>query len=84
MTKFLPLALFMSALAMTAGSANAQSAWLVILYGKSFDQNGSVGAALEKIEMVEITSCQAEGEKWLKAETIRATSDRGFHCVNGK
>ena len=62
----------------------AETTWLVILYGKSFDQNGSVGAALEKIEVVDLETCQSEGQKWLESKTIRATSDRGFHCVTGK
>lgn len=84
MSKFLPLALSMSAMALTISAANAQSAWLVILYGKSFDQNGSVGAALEKIEMVDMSTCQIEGEKWLMSNTIKATSDRGYHCIEGK
>lgn len=44
----------------------------------------SGSAALEKIEVADMESCHAEGEKWLKSETIRATSDRGYHCVQGR
>ena len=69
---------------MLASPANAGSTWyLVLLYGKSFDSNGSVGAALEKIEMPDETKCKIEGEKWIKSETFRKTSDIGFHCVEG-
>jgi len=84
MKKFLLSVVAMSALTVSNGAAHAQSTWLVILYGKSFDQNGSVGASLEKIEMTNLETCQVEGEKWLKSESIRATSDRGYHCVEGK
>jgi hypothetical protein len=63
--------------------ASAESTWLVLLYGKSFDANGAVGAALEKIEMPDIEKCRLEGEKWIKSDTFRKTSDIGFHCVQG-
>ena len=65
-------------------SAMAESYWLVLLYGKSFDQNGAVAAALEKIQMNNMADCQKEGSNWLSSKTIKATRDKGFHCVRGK
>ncbi len=65
-------------------AVNAESVWLILLYGKSFDQNGSVAASLEKIEMKNIDDCKDEGSRWLSSQTIKKTSDRGYHCVIGK
>ena len=84
MNKLLTLILLSTPLIMYGLPACAESTWLVLLYGKSFDSNGSVGAALEKIKMPNIEKCKLEGEKWVKSDTFRKTSDIGYHCVEGK
>ncbi len=80
----LTLALVLPALGTFGLSASAASTWLVLLYGKSFDANGSVGAALEKIEMPDMDTCKVQGKNWIQSKSIKRTSDIGYHCVEGK
>ena len=84
MKKLLTLTLLSTPLIIIGFPASAESTWLVLLYGKSFDSNGSVGAALEKIEMQNMEKCKLEGVKWVNSDTFRKTSDIGFHCIEGK
>ncbi len=63
-------------------TANAQSYWLILTYGKA-DVNGAGG--VEKIEMASSEACEKEGRRWENSPTQGSHSKlRRFHCVVGK
>ena len=67
-------------------AANAESAWLIIRYGRS-DGSG-VAASLEKIEMKDMNQCKIMGAKWMGTKTSKGEKARstifGFECLEGK
>jgi len=47
-------------------------------------QNVGIAAALEKVEMNNAAYCKKEGARWLGSQAIKASTDRGYHCVSVK
>ena len=61
--------------------ANAGSVWLILHKGWAED------AALEKIEMTDMTQCEIQGALWKGSTTIEQkviSKYQGFHCLEGK
>ena len=64
-----------------ANTANTGSVWLILHKGWGED------AALEKIEMTDMTQCEIQGALWKGSTTIEkktVSKYQGFHCVEGK
>tara|TARA_B100000674_G_scaffold119278_1_gene90601 strand:+ start:241 stop:531 length:291 start_codon:yes stop_codon:yes gene_type:complete len=62
-------------------STTTGSVWLIIHKGWAED------AALEKIEMKDMTQCEIQGALWKGSTTIGkkiVSKYQGFHCVEGK
>ena len=62
-------------------TSNTGSVWLILHKGWAAD------AALEKIEMTDMTQCEIQGALWKGSTTIEkktVSKYQGFHCVEGK
>ena len=66
-------------------AANAESIWLVMRYATSIAGEDGVAAAVEKIEMKDITQCELMGAKWI-ASKAKPEQRATFHfaCIKGK
>ena len=66
-------------------AVKAESVWLVMRYATSIAHEDGVAAAVEKIEMKDITQCQLMGAKWI-ASKAKPEQRSTFHfaCIKGK
>ena len=66
-------------------AVNAESIWLVMRYATSIKGEDGVAAAVEKIEMKDITQCELMGAKWI-ASKAKPEQRSTFHfaCIKGK
>ena len=63
----------------------AESIWLVVRYATSLSGEDGVAAAIEKIEMTDMTQCELMGAKWV-ASKAKPEQRSTFHfaCIKGK
>ncbi len=75
---------FLAAFALPS-AVNAESVWLVMRYATSIAHEDGVAAAVEKIEMRDMTQCELMGAKWI-ASKAKPEQRSTFHfaCIKGK
>ena len=66
-------------------AVNAESVWLVMRYATSIAHEDGVAAAVEKIEMRDMSQCELMGAKWI-ASKAKPEQRSTFHfaCIKGK
>tara|TARA_Y100000746_G_C15190603_1_gene321204 strand:+ start:135 stop:383 length:249 start_codon:yes stop_codon:yes gene_type:complete len=66
-------------------AVNAESVWLVMRYATSIKGEDGVAAAIEKIEMENMTQCELMGAKWISSKAKpEQRSTFHFACIKGK